>query len=642
MRVLLPIVAVATALLVAACGGDDDPPQQQQQQQSAPQQEQSAQQPQTEQIEQQEQTQQQEQPAPAPATPRQQEQEDLQQQEQTQQQESAEEPVVRPEGEARILLPPNIDPEQPLPLVLLLHSFPSNADNADALLGISQLQQEIGGFALILPNGALNRDGDRYWNATDACCDLYGDNPDHVAFLGSLVEEARTLANIGPVYAVGISNGGFMAYRLACESLPGLTAVVSIAGSSYVDPERCDGAAPVSVLQIHGDEDQDVRYDGGLSDGDQILADTPGAIELISRWAERAGCDPNAIESLEPIEIEYGVSDNETVRQRIRQGCRDGITVELWTMRGVSHYPALLPSQIGDEIARWLVADARVDPLLSADPTRHQLGDDIRPAELVLPAAPDAPLPLIVLMHGYGMTADLQDAWFGLSDRVAPDRFALLLPNGTPEPNNGRRYWNGSAYCCGKDHVNVDDVAYLRGLIESAREHAAYDRVYAVGYSNGGFMAYRLACSGVDGLEAVVSLAGSEFSEGDDCGDGAPDPVSVLQIHGDRDTSILYEGQPDRGAGGYPGAVKLTRRWAERAACNADAVANPTALPPIDLDTFLGGDETTVQRIAAGCAGGVVIDLWTIAGAGHGPDLDPESFSQRIVNWLLDPSRPAS
>ena len=212
--------------------------------------------------------------------------------------------------------------------------------------------------------------------------------------------------------------------------------------------------------------------------------------------------------------------------------------------------------------------------------------------------------------------------------------FGLVLPDGTEDPE-GERFWNGTAECCDMLDTGVDDAGYLRGLIEEARAHAAFDKVFAVGHSNGGFMAYRLACEAIPGLTAVVSLAGGTYANADDC--RAPAVVSVLQIHGNRDQVIRYGGGPLKGPLGWtesvPGAVASVLRWAERAGCDLNAVEE---LTPIDTDVFVEGAETSIQRWREGCAGGSVHELWTIRGGRHVPLVWGTEFTQRILLWLDD------
>lgn len=536
---------------------------------------------------------------------------------------------------AALLLPPDYDDSEPLPLVLMLHGYGSSAAQNDAWLGASQLVAD-GGFGLILPDGTLDQDGNRFWNATDACCNFYESDVDDVAYLAALVAEAQTYAAPGPVAAVGVSNGGFMAYRLACEGLPGLIAVVSVMGSSYNDPNDCAAPAPLSVLQIHGDADAIVRYDGGLADGDgRQFADTPGVNEVIFRWAERAGCNLAAREGLDPIEIDYSADGAETTVQRLQQGCADGITVELWTMQGVGHFPAFQPYAIGAVIFTWLEAAARArlgEPTSAAASGLQILtiGGD-RPAAFLLPETRLlGPLPLVVLLHGFGMNAPQIDGYFGLSQLAEDGLIALILPDGTQNPD-GDRFWNATPECCKFEGQDVDDVGYLNSLVAEARQHASFDRLYLVGYSNGGFMSYRMACENMPGLTALVSVAGSSYINPADCPN--PTPVSVLQIHGTADLLVPYDDDPR----GVPGAETLTRRWAERAGCDLNAAET---LDPIELDHSVSDPETTVRRIRQGCADDITIELWTLHGIGHGPAFSPPIIAGRIIGWLLIESRP--
>ena len=263
-----------------------------------------------------------------------------------------------------------------------------------------------------------------------------------------------------------------------------------------------------------------------------------------------------------------------------------------------------------------------------ADRAPIQLGDD-RPATLLLPSEADAPLPLVMLLHGYTMSSDSIDRFFGISARVESDRFALIVPDGT-ENADGDRFWNATPQCCDFARQQIDDVSYLSLLVAEARNHAEFDRLYLIGYSNGGYMSYRLACEGLTGLTALVSLAGSSFIESDRCLN--PAPVSVLQIHGDRDLLVSYESKPSQ----PPGAADLVLRWAERASCDTDIVVE---LDPIDLDGLVSGAETTVQRIHEGCVDGITVELWTMQGVGHVPRLTPAVFAERVLAWLLNDAR---
>ena len=238
-----------------------------------------------------------------------------------------------------------------LPVVIALHGYTSNASSTDRYFGLAQ-RVTRDRFALILPNGTRNPEGSNFWNATDYCCDFWGSGVDDVAYLNSLVTEAGEHVVVDGVYLIGLSNGAFMSYRMACESMPGLRGIVPVGGADFDDPARCEGARPLSVLHIHGTGDVVIGYHGGSSEAGTAY---PAAEEAVRRWASRAGCDLGAAEMLEPLDLDFTLSGAETQPLRYRRGCRAGVTVELWTIEGGAHVPAFDPDDIGERILAWLL-----------------------------------------------------------------------------------------------------------------------------------------------------------------------------------------------------------------------------------------------------------------------------------------------
>lgn len=266
---------------------------------------------------------------------------------------------------------------------------------------------------------------------------------------------------------------------------------------------------------------------------------------------------------------------------------------------------------------------------LAQDHSVYVLDREGRRAALVAPfgADPSVPLPLIIALHGYGSNVWEHSQYLGLIERINPDRFLLLMPNGTRDGERNR-FWNATDFCCDFEDSNMDDVGYIRNLLEEAARLVAIGDIFAVGHSNGGFMAYRLACENLPSLAAIVSLAGTTFADQSRCED--TNPVSILQIHGDDDQVILYEGDE------YPGAPETILRWARRMNCDFNGAE---VLPNIDLDSGLYAGETSVFRYRRGCAEEVTIEHWRIVGGGHDPEFDSNVIGARIVQWLLEHGR---
>lgn len=258
-----------------------------------------------------------------------------------------------------------------------------------------------------------------------------------------------------------------------------------------------------------------------------------------------------------------------------------------------------------------------------------ELGQPERPATYFVPKAYDAtaPYPLVILLHGYSASGWLQDGYFGTSSYVDEKNFFLITPDGT-KSSVGTSFWNGTPSCCDFENSGVDDVGYIVSLIDelSLYYHIDPARVYLIGHSNGGFMSYRLACDAGDRITALVSLAGGTYSDHAKC--QGTTPVSVLQVHGDADDVVPYGG-----GNGAPGAVGAVERWSTHNGCDYDALPGEE----MDLDAGLPGADTQVLRWG-GCDQGTGVELWTIVGGAHVPDLRPE-FTEKALDFLLSKSR---
>ncbi len=252
------------------------------------------------------------------------------------------------------------------------------------------------------------------------------------------------------------------------------------------------------------------------------------------------------------------------------------------------------------------------------------IGPTDRPAQLVTPPAHDGvtPLPLLVLLHGYGASGTIQDGYLGLSREARARGMYMIIPDGTMD-TTGRRFWNATPACCDFGPTGVDDVAYLTSLLDELEGMAPVSDIFFMGHSNGGFMSYRMACELAPRISAIASLAGSDYLNETDC--EPTQPVSVLQIHGDADATIAYAGT----AGAYPSAVDTVARWAGRASCDAMSQVGD----PMDLESMIAGSETTVDRYVDGCVGAQA-ELWTIVGGGHIPTIT-DAFAPSLFDWFL-------
>jgi polyhydroxybutyrate depolymerase len=195
-------------------------------------------------------------------------------------------------------------------------------------------------------------------------------------------------------------------------------------------------------------------------------------------------------------------------------------------------------------------------------------GQGTRRYTLYTPAATTGPRPLLLSMHGGGGTAQLQAAMTRLVERAQADGFRIAFLEGT----GFIQTFNGGACCGSAQTQNVDDVAYVRAVLDDllARDPIDAARVYASGFSNGGIMSHRLACAMADRIAGIAAvggasgqfdLAGTQYYA---CNPARPIPV--LQIHGVNDRNYPYAGGPGDGLSNtdYYGVETTVRDWRVR------------------------------------------------------------------------------
>lgn len=262
------------------------------------------------------------------------------------------------------------------------------------------------------------------------------------------------------------------------------------------------------------------------------------------------------------------------------------------------------------------------------------IGGD-RPVEVTEPdhLEPGAKAPLVLLLHGYGVSGLVEDIYMGLKPVARQKGFFYAFPTGTLDAK-GSYWWNSTG-----DGSMVDDSAYLVGLIDEIIARYAVDpkRVFLIGHSNGGFMAYRMACEHADKIAAIASLAGGMWLPPIDC--QPSEAVHVAQIHGTADDTVLYDGSaigPVDGTPGYVAAEATVQAWATFGGCS---LTPDMSAPPLDLEVSIAGAETTVERYTQGCNAGGSAELWSVAGGGHIPQIG-DQFRESVTGFLLSHPKP--
>ena len=184
------------------------------------------------------------------------------------------------------------------------------------------------------------------------------------------------------------------------------------------------------------------------------------------------------------------------------------------------------------------------------------------------------PAPLLVALHGDSAGTDLRanDADFGLVAKSDREGFIAVFPSGFAAPGGKPATWNAGGCCGAARDRNVDDVGFIRQVVTNVFRQMSIDRerIFAAGLSDGGMMAYRLACEMPEVFKAVASVGGTDNTL--TCDPGSP--VSVLHIHAKDDPRVLFAGGAanDATKSGAPPLAPVqgtVAKWAQLDGCAA-------------------------------------------------------------------------
>lgn len=177
--------------------------------------------------------------------------------------------------------------------------------------------------------------------------------------------------------------------------------------------------------------------------------------------------------------------------------------------------------------------------------------------------------PLVVVLHGAFSTAKEMERQSGFSALADQEGFSVAYPNGIGLFGQ-LQHWN-AGHCCGKAAKdNVDDVGFISAVIDNAVQACPIDknRIYLIGYSNGGMMAYRYAAEQTGRLAAAAVFAAAIDStvEGEDDAWTPPQPTRPLPImilHGKADDIVPLQGgaSPAKANGRHYASVAAAKRF---------------------------------------------------------------------------------
>lgn len=241
-----------------------------------------------------------------------------------------------------LFVPTSYDPTADAPLVVNFHGllgWPSQQADFSQF----NLTAEAHGMLVAYPEGI-----GQSFNAGACCGQASSDGVDDVGFARALVADVALKMCVDPqrVYATGMSNGGHMAHRLACEASDLFAATASVAGVlSLVAP--CVPSRPISMIQFHGTADTIVSYDG-----------FPNVPNMMAAWAARNGCAGTP-------ETTFDQGDTHC---QTWPGCDAGVEVSLCTIDGGGHCWPGNPACIFGQSTTELHASEVIATMFDAQP----------------------------------------------------------------------------------------------------------------------------------------------------------------------------------------------------------------------------------------------------------------------------------
>ena len=152
---------------------------------------------------------------------------------------------------------------------------------------LSKLADQAG-FVVVYPDGLKKK-----WNVSGAAPE------DNVQFVHALIDQMQQLRSIDPhrVYVVGLSNGGILAQKLACEAPDRIAAIATVAASLPVQfSSHCQAQKPVSLLMVNGTADSVVPWQGGTHPKVKVGRNLsiPSIPDVVNFWQQHDACPASA------------------------------------------------------------------------------------------------------------------------------------------------------------------------------------------------------------------------------------------------------------------------------------------------------------------------------------------------------------
>lgn len=231
-----------------------------------------------------------------------------------------------------LYVPANYTGNTAVPLLFNFHGYGSNAQQ-QLFYGNFTAIADTAGFIIVHPQGTVDGAGSTHFNVGWGTSSV-----DDVGFTSALIDSLAASYNINEerVYSTGMSNGGFMSFKLACDLSYRIAAIGSVTGSMTLGSmPSCNATHPTPVVQIHGTSDGTVAYNGS------VFSESISAV--LNYWGNFNNTGTPSTDALPNI----STTDGSTVEKISRVGGDNCSEVVHYKVTGGSHTWPGAPIDIG-------------------------------------------------------------------------------------------------------------------------------------------------------------------------------------------------------------------------------------------------------------------------------------------------------
>jgi polyhydroxybutyrate depolymerase len=228
-----------------------------------------------------------------------------------------------------------------------------------------------------------------------------------------------------------------------------------------------------------------------------------------------------------------------------------------------------------------------------------------RRALLHVPPGYDGKTPLALVFNFHGdlgwpeQEADLT----GFSIKADKEKFFVIYPAGTGNSFN-------AGTCCIPASLNlVDDAGFINALLDKLLNEVVCGdpaKVFSTGFSNGGFMSYRLACGDHGDRFAAIAPVSGVFGYNGLYPCSPTKPVSILHIHGTMDPIVNYTGTFFGSLQIWLSVAETARTWSEKNGCTFSSNVTTFTNRTVHCDSISCPDPSNNN-----------ITVCTVVGGGH-------------------------